>query len=206
MPKIKIEKQSKSELTRLRLIKAAIKIFSKKGFENGSFEEIAKLAKLSPTAPFYYFKTKDNLMEEIQSYISSHSSEVVKKYLEVSQNSVDKLRSHFIGNLTWAMENQDEVHLTLFMYYRASFSKKWATLNLAALLIARKKIETILQEGVEKKEITLPLGLKTTTELLHDALLGSLLNLMTTKSIDPEAGQTVKEKWEGLFKKVLVKR
>lgn len=207
MPRIKEnKKQSKSDLSRLRLIKSAIKVFSKKGFEGGSFEEIAKLAKLSSTAPFYYFKSKESLMEEIQTYISSHSTEFVNEYLSGSQNAISRLRSHFRGNLSWALENQDEVHLTLFMYYQSCFNKKWAKINLDVLTIARQKIKNILQEGEENNELQLSLDLNITTELLHDALLGSLVNLVTTKSVDSKAAHHIEKKWESLFKKILIEK
>lgn len=55
----------KSELTKQRILQAAILLFSQNGYGNTSTKDIATLAKVSEATLFKHFKTKDGLFKAI---------------------------------------------------------------------------------------------------------------------------------------------
>ncbi|QVY59687.1 TetR/AcrR family transcriptional regulator [Cytobacillus gottheilii] len=70
---------------RSRLIKAAYKIFSQKGFYNSSIKDIAAEAEITPGLVHYYFKNKEELLFSVQESIQT---EYQKQY-EGKQMNVD---------------------------------------------------------------------------------------------------------------------
>ncbi|KAB2335736.1 TetR/AcrR family transcriptional regulator [Bacillus mesophilum] len=68
---------------RSRLIKAAYKIFSQKGFYNSSIKDIAAEAEITPGLVHYYFKNKEELLFSVQESIQT---EYQKQYDDKQMN------------------------------------------------------------------------------------------------------------------------
>jgi len=65
----KAVKVKKSEQTRNRLLKCAMDLFSKNGFEETSVDSIVQAAGLSKGAFYVYFSSKDNLIAEYLGFL-----------------------------------------------------------------------------------------------------------------------------------------
>lgn len=61
----------RSEKTKMNIIKSAVDLFYKKGFDNTTTKEIAKNADISEASVFKYFSTKKNLLIKSLSYLSN---------------------------------------------------------------------------------------------------------------------------------------
>ena len=59
------DSQRKSDLTRRRILDVAAYWFNKKGLAFTSLTDLAKLAKVNPSSIYYYFESKDKLIEEV---------------------------------------------------------------------------------------------------------------------------------------------
>lgn len=62
MPRTKEENAKVRERTTQTLLKAAVKVFSKKGYHASTMEEIAKTAGVSKGLAYHYFKSKEDLL------------------------------------------------------------------------------------------------------------------------------------------------
>jgi TetR/AcrR family transcriptional regulator, cholesterol catabolism regulator len=60
-----LESDSKSARTRERLLDAAAKILARKGFAETRLFEIAEEAQMQPPAVYYYFPSREDLIEEV---------------------------------------------------------------------------------------------------------------------------------------------
>ncbi|MFD1020844.1 TetR/AcrR family transcriptional regulator [Thalassobacillus hwangdonensis] len=60
-----MRKENKRQL----LIDAAYKVFAKKGYKNASIKDIAKEAEITPGLVHYYFKSKEELLLEVQEHV-----------------------------------------------------------------------------------------------------------------------------------------
>lgn len=56
---------TKCDETRRRILDAAATLFRRKGYGATTLEDIGRLAKLRGPAVYYYFKSKENLLEEV---------------------------------------------------------------------------------------------------------------------------------------------
>lgn len=57
--------QARAILTRETILQAAVKVFSKSGFDGGRIETISKLARTHDRLIYYYFGSKENLFVEV---------------------------------------------------------------------------------------------------------------------------------------------
>ncbi len=92
-------KQREKEQRRQEIIVAARKIFSQKGFNTATMEEIASEAELSPGTLYLYFKNKEELHTslsiEILKRLTDEIQKMVKQDISVEEK-IDRFRDVFI--------------------------------------------------------------------------------------------------------------
>lgn len=92
-------KQREKEYRRQEIIRAARKVFSSKGFNAATMEEIALQAELSPGTLYLYFKNKEELHTVLSINILQHLADeiqkVVKEDISVEQK-IERFRDVFI--------------------------------------------------------------------------------------------------------------
>jgi TetR/AcrR family transcriptional repressor of mexJK operon len=195
---------NKSLLVKDKILNTAIKLFSKHGFDRTSFQLIADTSKVSATTPLYYFKTKNALIDEALSKILINNSSIVDSAIKANDSAYERLLKHFRMNLKWAIDFPDEAQIILLVYYRACFDKKTSEIYLKIRTAARYKIlEFILagkREGLFKKDLDAEL----TAEILHDLLLGGIMNAITVNLVDKNSYNNVLKKWEFTINKLLI--
>ncbi len=93
-------KQREKAQRKKEIINAARKIFSNKGFNSATMEEIAIEAELSPGTLYLYFKNKEELHTslsiEILKYLTNEIQKVVSLDISV-EDKIDKFRDVFIN-------------------------------------------------------------------------------------------------------------
>jgi TetR/AcrR family transcriptional regulator, fatty acid metabolism regulator protein len=81
--------------SRRKIFETAVQLFEKKGYENVSIAEICKKAGFSTGSFYYYFKSKDQIMEErylpFALQIDSFFKSINRSVQEENQSSIDKL-------------------------------------------------------------------------------------------------------------------
>lgn len=92
-------KQREKAQRKIGIINAARKVFSSKGFNSATMEEIASEAELSPGTLYLYFKNKEELHTslsiEILKYLSDEIQKVVSQDISV-EDKIEKLCDVFI--------------------------------------------------------------------------------------------------------------
>nr|NJM03757.1 TetR/AcrR family transcriptional regulator [Desulfobacula sp.] len=92
-------KQREKEKRKIEIINAARKVFSSKGFNSSTMEEIATEAELSPGTLYLYFKNKEELHTslsiEILKYLTDELQNVVTEKISVEEK-IDRVRDVFI--------------------------------------------------------------------------------------------------------------
>ncbi|MDD3797416.1 MAG: helix-turn-helix domain containing protein, partial [Lachnospiraceae bacterium] len=72
-----MKQEEKSLIARNKIISAAAKLFSEKGYDETTMQDIMQISGLSKGAIYHYFKSK----QEILDYISNYEKEMVSNYL-----------------------------------------------------------------------------------------------------------------------------
>jgi AcrR family transcriptional regulator len=93
----KIRVTKKPEERRKELIDIAEQLFIKKGYEQTAVSDIVKKAKVAQGTFYYYFKTKEEILDYIiDKYISQSVKSLEKIANEKEPNAVEKLVNYFL--------------------------------------------------------------------------------------------------------------
>lgn len=187
---------SKGDLTRARILKNAKKIIAKQGLTAGTFERIAKASLVKQPTVFYHFKDKNELIRALIEDGIQNSHRIVAEGTARARNPLERLHLHFELTLKWAMEFRDESSLLGLLYYLGSFDKNFAALYSEIRDRARARIREILYE-MEVKDV------ENTSRILHDALLGSIVNTLATGASAAEKG-SLKARWRALIQRAVI--
>jgi AcrR family transcriptional regulator len=134
-------KQREKAQRKIDIINAARKIFSNKGFNSATMEEIALEAELSPGTLYLYFKNKEelhiSLSLEILKYLTDEIQKVVPQDISVEEK-IDKFRDVFID----VYEYDSNILINLFHLQSGEALK-----NLSGDVLRQIKIYSTMAHG-----------------------------------------------------------
>ena len=107
------EKTPKAQITRQRILDAALPLFLERGFEKVTMRAIASKAELSLGAAYYYFRTKEHIVHEFY-------SQTLEKHFQATRQILDR-SDDFRWRLQRVLELQIEVARPFHLVSRALF-------------------------------------------------------------------------------------
>lgn len=90
-----------------KIIKAALKVFAKKGFYNSRVSEIAKEAEVADGTIYLYFKNKDDILISVFESEMKKMINSMKKELDKCKDPIEKVKMFAFQHLNMITENQD---------------------------------------------------------------------------------------------------
>lgn len=81
------KKQSKAEISRDKVLAAAVQVFSEKGYAGATMREVARVAGLSAGSLYYYFSSKELMMEAVINVSINNVSKTVLNAIAVQPPS-----------------------------------------------------------------------------------------------------------------------
>ena len=97
------KKESKSDLTRKRIIDAAAKIFAQKGYSGARLADIAAEAKTRAGGIYYYFSSREELVEEVLARSTMFTVQAVNERIDQlpkGASVVDQIRAAIRGQIS----------------------------------------------------------------------------------------------------------
>lgn len=100
-------REKKKKQTRDALLRAALKLFSRKGFENTSIDELAKNAGIGKGTVYSYFRTKSEI------FLAFCEDQLEYVYKELAEKSdpqaplIDQLLTLFMGEFQFVSRNKE---------------------------------------------------------------------------------------------------
>ena len=128
-----------------RILRAAVKIFSRKGFFNSKVSEIARAAEVADGTIYLYFRNKDDLLISLFEEKMGEVVADVRRRIAVGGNAIEKL-GIFIGNHMDLLERESGLVEVLQVELRQStkFLKDYTPVKFFEYL---EIISDILEEG-----------------------------------------------------------
>lgn len=134
-----------------RIVDAAWKLFYEKGYDDTTVEDIIKLSETSKGSFYYYFGSKDSLLDTLSTILDEQYAELEKELPE-EMNSFDKLMYlNYKAHLY--MENKIDVALLASMYSTQLIAKGNRNL-LDQNRIYYRLISRIIEEGHKRNQIS----------------------------------------------------
>jgi len=151
---IRERKEREKERRRQQIIVAAKRIFSAKGFNKATMEDIAKEAELSPGTIYLYFKNKDELYASLSIRILQHLN-IRLEHVKNQNNINDEQRIASLKDALYDIYDFDPLILINLFHLQSSESLK----NLSPRLLSEIKrlsqssikiMADIFSEGIDK--------------------------------------------------------
>jgi AcrR family transcriptional regulator len=195
MKRAKTTRGQKVGLEVAHILDVALKLLAQKGYAGTSFQLIANQLKVSQSAVMYHFKSKALLLTALADKVVSSNHEYVSRLMRPEDSAPERLKKHFYGNLDWAADQPDEAQLLLMLYYLAAHDKPFRALYRKILDRARVRVlENVLAAQREGYSLNLP-NPEITARVLHDGLLGGIVNYVAAASPDKAAVKELKTRW-----------
>jgi len=162
-------------------------VFAEQGFAKGSVEMIAKKAGVSKTLVFWYFKNKDQLVEEVIKTIIP--SKIVEKCLTEDMRGLEMIDC-LVDSYYKFLENEINKKLTFHLLDLAVTNSKYREMYEAFCEVDLKRIiEKILCKPANEKEMAL-------ARAVHGSILCNLAANMRKEVVK----ESLKEMFKGLVR------
>ena len=162
-------KQSRRELNKIqcrsRILKMSRRLFTAKGYENTTMEDIAEASEVSKATLYNYFSSKENLLLGIVEAALEEIRQLVTVELCQEPDSVEKIRQVLE---TLAVDSIRYITLTRRIFYlNVSEGNALHVTRLELLEILRQLVDEARERGQLRRDLT--------AEELMDAFMGVYL-------------------------------
>lgn len=100
----------------LRIIKATLLVFSKRGILNTTAEEIAQMAGIRKSTIFYHFKSMEKLYDNIFKYLQNRMRFEMFSDVGLQKGTENTLKYLWMKRASWGIENPDAMRFIFTMY------------------------------------------------------------------------------------------
>jgi len=111
-------------ITREQLLSKALKVFSEKGYNAATLEDIAKEAEVTRGAIYWHFKNKAELYNTLITEYSKVGSNIMHQSIKEGGSLTDILKRVFIRQLTAIQENQELRQLMELQFFKTGLSEE----------------------------------------------------------------------------------
>jgi AcrR family transcriptional regulator len=137
-------------------LKAALYLFSKKGFYNTKMEEIADKALISKGLLYFYFDSKEKILEEIMNSIYKDFIPKLESILKLNLSSLERLKKFIKFEFEFYKKNKRFVKLIYEIFHEEIYFLRrkfpfFKEIHLKEKEILEKIIEEGIKEGIFKK-------------------------------------------------------
>jgi len=98
-------KKRDAQASKKIILDRAIKLFSQKGYNSSSMDELATLCDLNKAMIFYYYKSKQGLFEAVMKEVLEEIYNTIKKENQNQHNPIKELESFIKTYATFACEH-----------------------------------------------------------------------------------------------------
>jgi len=194
---------TKGDQARNRIIDTAIMLYSKHGYDQTSFQMIAKELNITHTAPIYHFKNKLGLFTAVVNRIFARADDIILGTIDPADTADSRLVKYFQGHMTWTYIYKREADVFSLLSYFACINDDFAELYKQITLTKRSQIFKILESGKESGVLKFDMASEIQAIILLDFLVGMLLfRLAGRKEVRPieEINFRIKETIQSLLK------
>ena len=172
-----VKKQEKT--TRQRILSTAEKLFSVKGYDATSVDEIAKKANVNKALIYYYFKNKEDMLATVLETNMQASISLIREILEQS-NSASKMASGLVHALEKVLKDDPTFFHLYFEGWAVARQSELVDRKLKSLYGQfREALETCLDDARQRGILSFSIPVKGLAALLTGILDGMGLQLVT---------------------------
>lgn len=174
---------SRADLTKLRIIEAAINTYSELGIDYVSYEDIARTAKLNRPLINHHFPDKHILFEVAMKFVRAKFQELAINEIRRQITPEDQLKAYVKSTVNWAITNPTHVKAWVFFFYQCMSDSKLRSIHSSLTSIGADRLVALLEsggkEGLFSKE-----NLSEKAKNIQRVITGALLEITTECEIN----------------------
>ena len=179
-----------------KILNAAIKIISKKGFFNASISEIAKLAGVADGSVYTYFKGKNELLIEAFRFVLEKILKKVEVELNKSSDAVEKIKIIVRMHIEYMEKHPD---IANFLQIQLRQSNRDIRLHIRNEMRKYYRIlKEILDEGIKQNKIRADVNKR----VIGSLIFGTVDEIITSWVLS-EKDEKLSDKLGDIYKVVL---
>jgi len=145
MPEVQ---ELKKEQRRRAIIRASLRVFSRKGYETTALDEVAREARLAKGTLYLYFKDKEDLYFNVMLSVLERLESFVEKQTSETENPLEKLAAVARSQIGFFSDNPN-----YFRLFTVAFNPEMATIHkklLGPFIEKRRRLGEYLHDLVEE--------------------------------------------------------
>ena len=175
--KKKSRKAAKNPAKQAAILRAAEKIFAKKGFHEARISDIAKEAHVSESTIYEYFSTKEELLFSIPAEIIGQYQKRNLEILQYTWGAANKLRTMIHRHLSLYAYNEDYANVIMLIL---KGNRNFLQTEAYKVVQASARVTTqVLEEGIETGEFRSTLK----PHLVRAMIWGTIEHLVVRRSL-----------------------
>lgn len=131
------------------IIEGAIDLFYENGLDNTSMQDIANRIGISKGTLYFYYDSKNSLIQDTYQYCYQMDIDACNKGLEQDNHSIDKLCHRFKNIIEYQLSHPKQARMEQLY----SLSSTYGDMEMRCKKEFWHDIETVIKEGIAKKEI-----------------------------------------------------
>jgi AcrR family transcriptional regulator len=165
---------TKGDLTKQKIIRAAMYCLAKHGDRDTTFQRIADKCNLSQPLVVHYFKKRDKIFPTVLATMLERARWETVEHLITMNSPREKLAGYLAVSLRIFREPMvASIYMTLYNF--AAINPRYRDINSNIKKVAVARVADILEDGIKKgvfKKVDVPIVAK----IIHNNLTGLLLN------------------------------
>ena len=162
------------EHRRRQLIDTAIEVIAGQGLSQASLANIAAKAGVSKGIIAYYFNTKDELVEQIMSFLMHDLQDYIRGRLESTKNGSEKLHAYVSAFFEFAKAHRDKYAAFIELWTSISSQAESNPFGSVSYEQCRSYIGKILRDGQKLGEFS-AVDVKTMSALIQGMIDGVII-------------------------------
>ncbi len=162
--------------TKEKLIEAALSCLSELGVHKVNFQSIADKAKLDRPLVNYYFKTKENIFNEVWDHYYQIAVESSESTIQNHDLAIDQLFGYLDISVNLFRQKKEISKVYFQLYFLAMFDDGYKSKNSMVKRRAVVRIAKMIMAGQASREFHQTLDPYLTAKMIHSSLVGILLN------------------------------
>ncbi len=158
-----------------QILKAAEKVFARKGFQEATVSDVAREAGLSEATIYEYFPSKEELLFSIPGETTRKGKEILEFHLQYVRGAANKLRSIIYHYLSFYQNNPDYASIAMLVLKqnrKFTETEAYQTVREGSRVILR-----VVEEGIASGEFQE----STNPYLVRSVIFGTIENILIRK-------------------------
>jgi len=169
---------TKQEERKVKIMEASLELFARHGFENVSFDDIAKKCKVTRPLVNHYFDNKDELFELVVTFIRISYQKFVLAKMAQTRTTEAALKAYIRGAVTWVRESPDHARIWFIYFYKCAYNEKFRDRSADFVNLGYQRIQTMLSQLADEKELSRK-NIPERARSLQIFLTGTIVSLVT---------------------------